>query len=369
MVARTDSRTTGLARYVYSLHDAFQAAGHNVELVAPSSPPLPAKLYALLSRRGLDARTFFSNYPVRIQLEGADLCHITSQNLATLMQVRRMPPTVVTVHDLHLVIERMKRKHNRGFEHWADRIAVAGIKHAHAIIAISEYTKRTIVELLHYPSERIHVIHRAVDTSVYKPLPVEADFRARYHLQQAGPVILYVGSEDPRKNLITLVDAFQHVCAHIPSAILVKAGAVHFRDEAARIRRRVQELRIASNVVFIEDLPDEHLPLLYNAADIFVIPSRLEGFGLPALEAMACGRPVVAANATSLPEVVGEAGVLFHPEHADELAAVLIGLWEDVNRRRKLGELAMARARTFSLAKQAEQTWQLYYQVAQSSTH
>jgi glycosyltransferase involved in cell wall biosynthesis len=367
LVARTDSRTTGLARYVYSLYETFQASGYRAQLAAPIAPPLPDMLYTFLAKRGLDGRTFFSNYPLRVEIDGADVCHLTSQNLATLIPLGRMPPTVVTVHDLHLLIERMRRKKAGGVAQWADRLAVAGIRRAHAIIAISEYTRRTIVELLHYPAERISVIYRAVDTSVFKPLTVRGDFRARYNLPPEAPIVLYVGSEDPRKNLITLVDAFRHVCARIPSAVLVKAGAVHFREEAERIRQKVQEYGIASNVAFIEDIPDEHLPLLYNTADVFVIPSRFEGFGLPALEAMACGRPVVAANATSLPEVVGEAGILFHPERADELTSVLITLLEDADQRREFGEMAIAHARTFSLARQAEQTWQVYCQVVEPS--
>jgi glycosyltransferase involved in cell wall biosynthesis len=365
MVARTDSRTTGLARYVYSLADRFMTSGQSARLAPPLPPPLAAQLYPLLSKRGIDVRTFFKNYPVRVNLAGADVCHLTSQNLATLLCLRPMPPTVVTVHDLHYLIERINHRATGGIEPWVDRLAVAGLKKAHAIIAISAYTKQTISDLLHYPAERIHMIHCAVDTTVFRPLHVPTDFRARYGLPSDAPLILYLGSEDPRKNLATLLEAFRRGSAQCPEAVLVKAGAIHFPQEAARLRQYAKDLGIASRVVFIENLPDQDLPLLYNTADIFVIPSLLEGFGFPALEAMACGKPVIASRATSLPEVVGEAGVLFDPYRSEELAMALIRLLEHPYERRRLGEAAVARARTFSLACQATQTWDVYCRVHQ----
>jgi len=367
MVARAGTRTTGLGRYVFSLYDAFEAAGRPVYLAMPEPPPLPSYFYKLIARNGIDLHTFFLNYPVRAGLNGAAICHITSQNLATLLRLQRMPPTIVTVHDLYFPPEHTRSRNFTTFEHWFDRLAISGIMQAKEIIAISEYTKRTIVDRLHYPEERIRVIYRAVDTSVFKPLAVSGEFRAKYGLPQEALLVLYVGSEDPRKNLTTLIEAFSQVSASIPNAILVKAGSVHFHQEAARIRQRVEDLGIKSKVRFIEDLPDDDLPLLYNIADVFVLPSLLEGFGLPALEAMACGKPVIAANASSLPEVVGEAGLLFDPRSADELAAALIHLLKDADLRLKLGQMATTRARTFSLAQQASQTWQVYSQVMERS--
>jgi glycosyltransferase involved in cell wall biosynthesis len=363
MVARTDSRITGLARYVYSLYDAFSAVSRPVSLMAPLIPPLPEWAYALLARRGVDLRTLFTNYPVRADLSGADVCHITSQNLATLLLTHRVPNAVVTVHDLHHLIERVTNRAVGGVVHWMDRLAIAGARRAQHLIAISEYTKRSIVELLHYPEERISVIHRAVDMSVFKPLVTPVHLRARYGLPPGALLVLYVGSEDPRKNLATLLEAFRHVRARIPSAVLVKAGAVHTARQAAELRQRARDLGIAPSMVFIEQISDADLPALYNTADICVLPSLLEGFGLPALEAMACGRPVIASNATSLPEVIGAAGVLFDPRRPDELAAAIVRLLEYPEERHRLGELAIARARTFSLTHQAEQTWEVYCRV------
>lgn len=367
LVARTDSRTTGLARYVWSVYDAFAVTKRPVRLVAPSPLPLPRQVYAYLAARKIDLQTFFNNYPVRAAIDRADLCHITSQNLATLLRFQRMPPTIVTVHDLYHLIERSTNPSRKGLEQWADRVAVAGLKRAHEIIAISHYTKQTIIDALYYPADRITVIPRAVDGETFRPLAVPDDFRRRYELPRDAQIVLYVGSEDPRKNLRTLIEAFSRVLAYHPTAVLVKAGAVHFAQQAAQIHERVQALGIAANVRFIDRLPDADLPLLYNAADLFVFPSLFEGFGLPALEAMACGRPVIAADATSLPEVVGNAGLLFDPRSVDELTDRIVRLLDHPDQRRFLSDAALARAQCFSLTQQASQTWDMYCRVAEQT--
>ncbi len=361
LVARTDSRITGLAKYTYSLYETLVQLGHPINLSPPLLPPLPPALYRLLRIRGIDLSTFLKNYPLHANLHGADVCHLSSQNLATLLRVRRLPPTVVTVHDLYHLMQQQPGA--GGIAARADRLASAGIKKARALIAISEFTKQTIVDILGYPAGRINVIYRSVDTNVFKPQPVPADFRARYGLPAAAPLILFLGSEDPRKNLVTLIRAFSLIVPRVPDAMLVKAGAVHFSQEAARLRQMVQDLGLTARMAFVEGLPDADLPVLYNAADIVVMPSLFEGFGLPALEAMACGRPVVAANATSLPEVVGTAGILFDPQRPDELAIALVQLLEDADYRQRLGAAAVERARLFSPEAQAKRTWDVYSRV------
>lgn len=364
MIARTDTRKTGLGKYIYSLYDTLHSLNYPVTLTPPVSPPLPHMLYSLVKKAGRDLHTFFQNYPVWMspsQTQPPDVYHITSQNLALLLRVQKLGPTVATVHDLYYLVDKTIPKSRVSI--WSDRFAAEGLKKADALIAISEATKKTILELIGYPAERITVIPRAVDTGFFKPMPVPADFRTRYELPPDAPLVLFLGSEDPRKNLATLLQAFQQVHEQVPDAILVKAGAIHFHQEAARLQQMTRDLGLSSQVHFITGLPDEDLPLLYNTADVVVMPSFFEGFGLPALEAMACGRAVVASNASSLPEVVGEAGVLFDPHQADELAAVLTSLLHNPDRRRDLGQKALTQAHTFSLVRQATQTWEVYQQV------
>ena len=157
-----------------------------------------------------------------------------------------------------------------------------------------------------------------------------------------------------------MLEAFALLLPRFPNAILIKAGAVHFREQATKLRHQAQALGLAANVIFLEHLPDEDIPILYNLADLLVLPSLLEGFGLPALEAMACGTPVIAANASSLPEIVGEAGILFDPHKPAALATVLEQLLGDPEKQRLLSLAGLARAQTFTLAHQANQTWAAY---------
>lgn len=363
MVARTDTPKTGLGKYTYSLYDTFRVQGRDVRLVPPVIPPFPGPVLSLMKKRGIDIQTFFQNYPVRVNLGKTDVCHITSQNLALLLRLRSMPPTILTIHDLYYLTTQNTQNRSATITEHADRIAIAGVKKATEVIAISAFTKQTIIDLLGYPKDYITVIHRAVDTNHFHPAPVPADFRARHGLPEHAQIVLFLGSEDPRKNLAILLRAFHLVAARLPEAVLVKAGAIHFSQEAVQLRQMVQHLGIASRVLFLEHLTDEDLPLLYNTADVVVMPAFFEGFGLPALEALSCGRPVIAANASSLPEVVGDAGVLFHPYHVDELAIALVRLLEHPEERQRLSEAALIQAQNFSLEKQARETWEVYCRV------
>lgn len=363
LVARTDSRTTGLARYVYSLAERYEAAGLPARVSQPLPPPLPPPLFAGLSRSGVDLRTFFANYPLRADLRGAGVVHLTSQNQATLLALRPTPPAVVTVHDLWWLVARQTGHRLGGAELAGERLALVGLRRARALIAISAYTRDTIVDLLGIPAERVTVVHRAVDLERFAPQPAPPGLRARYGLPEGAPLVLYVGSEDPRKNLGALVEAFGLIAGLCPDAVLVKAGAVHFPAEAARLRRRVEALGLGGRFFMLDRLPDEDLPALYAAAELCVAPSLFEGFGLTALEAMACGRPVVAADATSLPEVVGDTALRFDPRSPAQLANALLALLEAPAARRELGLRARARALTFSLERQAAETWAVYRQV------
>lgn len=370
LVARTGSRKTGIGRYTYSLYDTFHATERPVNLVPPIAPPLPGFIYDVAKKQGIDARRFFETYPIHIKMARSNICHLTSQNAATLLKVRRMPPTVLTILDLYWLIERRKGSRTAGMiETWFDNLSVAGMSKAREIITCSEYTRQTVIEQLDYPEERITTIPLAIDCSHFCPREEPEDFRPRYNLPPDAKIVLFVGSEDPRKNLQTLMRAFSLIIKYVPEALLVKGGTTHFQEEAKRLKRLAKELGIESRVRFVEDLPDEDLPYLYNTADVVVMPSYFEGFGLPAAEAMACGTPVIAADATSLPEVVGDTGVLFDPHSPDELADALQLLLEDDERRHIMAEQAIARAKqTFSLKRQADETWRIYRRVFEEAS-
>jgi len=366
LVTKPDERMTGLLRYALSLHDELRAQGVDVALVHPRSP-VPRILVRAGRALGLDAAAFFGSYPVSVRLDGAEVCHLASQTLATLLLNRRRPPVVVTVHDLIPQLvgdDPALSSYRRPVERLFDRLALQGLRRAAAIVAISEFTKGTIVQITGYPANRIHVVYRAVDRAVFKPLPVPDGFRRKYGLEADVPSVLYVGSEDPRKNVEGLIRAFARVRAQVPAAQLVKVGAPHFTAERQRLLSLVDELGLDRRVRFLDHVPDEDLPLFYNAASVFVLPSFYEGFGLPALEAMSCGIPVLASDRASLPEVVGQAGALLDPDDVAGLADSITGLLTDPQRRAADSEAALQQAARFSLARQAEQTLAVYRALA-----
>jgi glycosyltransferase involved in cell wall biosynthesis len=361
LVTKPDQRMTGLLRYALSLHDELRAQGLDVALVHPAPPP--AWMASAARALGLDAAAFLGSYPLSVRLDGAEICHLASQTLATLLLSRRRPPVVVTVHDLIPYLVRNDPRlntHRPPVERFFDLLALQGLRRAKAIVAISEFTKDTIVQLTGYPGDRIRVVYRAVDRAVFKPLPVPDAFRRGYGLEADVPSVLYVGSEDPRKNVEGLIRAFAQVRAQVPAATLVKVGAPHFTAERERLLNLVDELGLDSSVRFLDHVPDEDLPLFYNAASIFALPSFYEGFGLPALEAMSCGTPVVASDRASLPEVVGQGGALVDPDDVAGLVERIAGLLADPQSREAASEAALQQAARFSLARQAEETLAVY---------
>ncbi len=365
LIAKPTAQATGLSRYEDSLVEGLgETQQANVTVAKPAS--FPARLAKPVRWLGLDLVRFFNSYPVRARLGPADVYHLTSQGLATLLVFQSMRPAIVTVHDIIPYIVRSDPVLNT-FRHpldaWFYRLSIAGIRRADAVIAISDYTRQTLVEHLGYPAERIRVVPRAVELDRFFPVAVGDDFRAKYDLPAAQQYVLYVGSEDPRKNLPTLLHAFARLCRDVQQVTLLKVGAPHFASERAKLQALIDELGITGRVRFLDHVPDEDLPLFYNAADVTVMPSLYEGFGLPALESMACGTPVIAANAASLPEVVGEAGYLVDPTDSDAFAEALRRVLCDRDLRDDLSRLSLRRAQQLDVTQQAKQTLAAYKEL------
>jgi glycosyltransferase involved in cell wall biosynthesis len=284
--------------------------------------------------------------------------------LATLLLFQHFPkPVVVSVLDIIPYLVQHDRELNT-FRHPTDylfyRLALAGLQRADGLIAISEYTKRTLVEALHLPQERIHVVYPIVDHQKFRPMIVPDAFRAKYGLVQEQHYLLFVGSEDPRKNLRTLVRAFALVKQRIPGVKLLKVGSPRFPQERQKLLALIAKLDLQHDVLFFDCVSDEDLPAFYNAADVFVMPSLYEGFGLPLLEAMACGTPVVCARAASLPEVVDSSGVLVDPQDVLALVDALSTLLESPHERLQLRQAGHERAARFTSAQAACETQRIY---------
>ncbi len=365
LVTKPDKQMTGLLRYAQSLHQALCLRGVDAMWIHPRLP-LAEALTRMGRAANVDVAAFFASYPLSVQLDGASLCHLTSQTLATLLVFQRLPRTVVTVHDIIPYLMHQDpalNTYRNGFERCFDWVAMRALQRADALIAVSEFTKRCVVDALHVPSERFHVIYRAVNRQVFRPLEVSATFRQAHGLEEGQRYALYVGSEAPHKNVGKLIQAFAIACARFPAARLIKVGAPHFPGERQRLLGLVKDLGLQDKVRFVNHVPEYDLPLLYNAADVFVHPSLFEGFGLPALEAMSCGTPVIVSERSSLPEVVGDGGTLVDPLDEQALAQRMVEILAHPDRRDAASRAALQRAEAFSLEQQANETLRVYREV------
>lgn len=366
LIAKPGQQYTGVGRYVQRLEPELRVTGMAVERIAPALPPLPAASYALLRRLKLDLAAFLSNYPIGVRYPDADVYHFTSQNLATLLLLRRpRGRVVVTVHD---ILPYMLRKdpqlcvYRTPADRVCDRLAMAGLQRADHLVADSQYTKQCVVEHLGITPERITVVYLGIDHARFQPRPVSAAVRTRYGLPEGRRYLIYVGSEDPRKNLVTLVRALAEVRHGLPDVELVKVGRAHFEHERRRLVNLAAELGLQRAIHWLDDVPENDLPALYSLADVCVMPSLYEGFGFPALEAMACGTPLVCARAASLPELVGDASLLFAPESdgVTEMAGAIRHVLDDQELYQALRARGLARAVMFQWSHTARQMSDLF---------
>lgn len=371
LVNKSTSPRTGIGRYAVEIERGLRE--RDIELrVAPLRRPLPRAAVSLGRRAGYDLDVFFHSYPLRAGVLPGYITHLTSQTLGILLLTQRLPrPIIVTVHDIFPYLLR----HNPElcvYRHAADRLmdvlAIHGLRRADRLIAVSHYTKRTAAEALRIPSERIQVVHEAVDLSRFHPCEVPDHFRREYGLNRAYRYVLYVGSNDPRKNLFTLVKVFSIVNRHINAAKLLLVGQHPFIKERGRLLELISELGLVGAVHFIEHIPDNDLPYFYNISDITISLSLYEGFGLPILEAMGCARPVIVSDRASLPEVVSDSGIIVDPNDVDQVAGVVTQLLQDGRWAKSVGDACRNRALSFRMEMQTEQTISAYIASAQSET-
>lgn len=237
----------------------------------------------------------------------------------------------------------------------------AAIKQSHLIITVSEFSMKGIMEHFRLPENHIRIVSEAADP-LFHPIQKKESLNEklfRFGLNHSIRFILYVGGIAPHKNLSVLVSAYSELIKqpYYKDVKLLLVGDYE-RDVFLidhKLKEQINRLNLDKRVIFTGYVPDDELVYLYNAASVFVLPSFCEGFGLPALEAMACGTPVIGSNTTSLPEVVGDAGLFFNPEISQELLDELIQILDDENYRDELGQRSIQRASDFSWSKSAAQ--------------
>lgn len=369
LIAKPGDRNTGVGRYASMLEQGLMQRAIPFVRSNPIVLPLPQMWYSLALRAGIDVQTFLLNYPLLAAYPRANLYHITSQNLATLLLFRRPSgPTVVTVHD---IIPYMVRKdpqlcvYRTAADRLFDRLAMVGLYKADALLADSHYTKRCMVAQLGISAERITVVYLGVDAQHFRPLTIPTEIYTHYDLPTQRRYLIYVGSEDPRKNLTTLLFALAQVRAWHIDVHLLKVGPAHFADERQKLVSLADELGLTESIHWLDAVPETDLPFLYNLATLCVMPSRYEGFGFPVLEAMACGTPVVAADASSLPELIGQSGILYTAYSPEACARAINYLLTNNQVAEALGYAARQRALTFNWGQTISNTLTVYAKAAQ----
>lgn len=291
-----------------------------------------------------------------------DIWHATNQTLS--FALPGLKKTVVTVHDLIELLEPQ----SRGSDLLA-RYLYSGIKRADKIIAVSNYTKQTIVDRLRVKEDKIKVVYNGVDAAFheidnFKITIGYKTLRQELKLDEKARVMLFVGSEHPRKNAGVAAQVLARLKTKFPELVLVKFGQPGLPAGRADLLDLVDKLKMRDRVRFVNESDQSRLNELYNLADVLIFPSKFEGFGLPVLEAFACGTPVVAANATAVPEVVGAAGLMNEPDDVDSFARDVERVLSDDKSREDLQAKGLARAQQFSWEKAAAQELAVYKELS-----
>jgi glycosyltransferase involved in cell wall biosynthesis len=315
-------------------------------------------------------------FPLFLRQFSPDLVHIPLN--AVPMFLPR--PYVVTVHDMSsLLFGEDLPKHSalrRTFRRMRFR---RGLERANRVIAVSDATQKDVENLLHIPGQRIRRIHEAIDPKFFTPLhPADAraagpgalefykrQFVERYQIFE--PYLLYAGTIRPQKNIPRLIEAFAVLRAELAThPRYANLKLLIIGDEVSRnplVRRTVLQTQLEKAVRFFGFVSFDTLRMFYEGAEAFVFPSLYEGFGLPPLEAMACGVPVVTSNVSAMPEVVGDAAALVNPENVFDIARGIREVLTTPGYREALIERGRRRAREFSWDETARQVVEVYREV------
>jgi len=269
-------------------------------------------------------------------------------------------PAVVTVHDVGY--RHYPQAHPLAQRLYLDWSTAHSVRTASAVIAVSQVTANDVSAAYHIPMSNIHIVHSGVDESFSPVTDLHHIVRVRDRYSIPGPYILHVGSIHPRKNALRLVKAFTRVARVVPDLQLVFAGRPGWGFD--RLKQVVREANIQDRVIFCDYVPDHDMPALYSAARVCAFPSLYEGFGFPALEAMACGVPMVCSNSSSLPEIAGEAALTFNPLNVAEISEALIRVLTDEELHALMARRGLDRARQFSWKSAARDTLQLLEETA-----
>lgn len=298
-------------------------------------------------------------YPSFLRRLKLDLIHFTNFNSPV---IGSLPPSIVTIHDLTLLFftgRRRKRLIDRlGYRYVIERAA----QRAKRVIAVSRFTKNDIVKHLNVPVEKVKVVYEGVSKR-FRPLSDKAQIgRTLRRFGISSRYLLYTGQWRKHKNLANLMRAYALLKkkTDLPHELVLTG---QLSSQAPEVPELIKKLNLERDVIITGFVPDEELAALYSAADLFVFPSLYEGFGIPPLEAMACGCPVVASNVSSIPEILGDAALFFDPLSVEDMAGAIHKALSSFNLRRELKAKGFERIKKFSYAKMARETLKTYQEV------
>lgn len=316
-----------------------------------------------LSKTGVDFSHYSYSeqfkYPTILKRTHLDLIHYTNFNSPILFT---KIPSVVTIHDLTLWFFP-----GRGQKSWFRRMVYRFVikrtcQNAKHIIAITKKTKQDIIKLLNINPEKITIVYEAVPKN-YKIISNDQKIKKLKHkFNISKPYTMYVGQWRDHKNVIKMIRAFSLFRRRYNIDYqLVMVGKVD--DKYPQIKAIIKELELTNHVVFTGYVPDSELPYIYNGAEFFVWPSLYEGFGLPPLEAMACGTPVVSSNVSCMPEVLGDAAYYFNPLSVESIAKSMADMAQSYALKREFRLKGLRQAKKYSFEKSAKQTYKIYKQI------
>jgi glycosyltransferase involved in cell wall biosynthesis len=345
---------TGDERYTVNLLRELPEAAPELALACSLREPgdLPADVPSAVRRLRLDVASPYRRipfaFPALARREGAALAH------AHYFASPRLPcPVVVTVHDVSYArAPELFSKRDRSLL----RFVRGSVRRAARVIAVSEFTRADVCDLYGLDPAKVVAIPNGVGTAFRPRDDAEERVRERFGIDR--PYMLCVGALQARKNVPLAIEAYAGIVGRGTDCELVVAGG----DRGGRIEvlDAILRTRLTGRVHLVGHVEDEELPALYGAARALVFPSLYEGFGLPALEAMACGTPVIASNTTGLAEAVGDAGLTVDPLSADELAEAMRRVLAEEGLRERLVTAGFARATEFTWARAARATADVY---------
>jgi len=359
-------RGGGVANYIYHLLEGFKQIGseHQYKLffnsVRKADLPIDRNFFKVrttrIPNRILQLFWLYLRFPpVEWLLGDIDVFHSPAHSpvYAYCPHARKW---VVTVHDLFTFKLNYDQKTQE-----KEMIVLRQIEqNAERVIAVSNSTRNDLLEIIPSLDSRVVVIPEGVDEKFYKER-FFSNVLIKYGIQT--PYILYLGAADSHKNLLRLVKVFKRLSEIIPHS-MVFAGRITERYKA--VIKLTNEINLQDRVVFAGAIEENDLFSIYKGADLLVLPSLYEGFGLVLLEAMASGTPVVASNVSSIPEVAGNAAKLFDPYDEQDMYETIYTVASDSNLREKMREEGLERSRLFSWEKMARETLRVYEEVAGS---